>query len=141
MSIQQTINQAMTVGTALYTQSSGYEAKKQQMLHEKAIAAKKQELKGSQQLIHAANQPNIDPELKHNIVGRATAQAQELAYMDPTTRNVTAASKLTAARRQETEAYDALRALQANQRSQRMKEAIQYNKSVFQSNLNKWGEL
>ena len=78
MSIQQNINQLAAVGTALYTQSPSFEAKKQAKVEAKEIARKSEAFDKALNEFHKGASKITDPIAKNNMAAELKGSAMDL---------------------------------------------------------------
>ena len=130
MSIQSTINQAASIGAALYTQTPGYAAKKEEKLKQTQIEGLESKVAGYDERLKAVN-PNhseADSVTQSLEAGKASLEKQ-LLRLDPSVERLSRYYEAEAIRRQE--ANDRAQGKQANRQAQ---------KQTILTDVNKWGE-
>lgn len=131
MSIQGALNQAAGIGAALYTQTPGYAAKKEEKLTQTKIEGLESKLAGYDEQLKAVNPANgEDQSVKESLEAGRTSLQKQLLKLDPS------ASRLRMYYEEQ-----AVRRAEANDRAQGKKANRQAQKQTILTNVNKWGEI
>ena len=133
MSIQSSINQAINLGSLLYTQTGGYKAKQEEIFKKKEINKAEEAVKKSTDVAIQAAKETIGPEVSPTAINIAveaykdTANALKNLYkLDPTEKNLARATKVgdmlgtvqeVANKKLKTEPYNPNKAKEANQKA------------------------
>ena len=129
--IQSGINQALGIGAALYTQTPGYAAKKEEKLKQTQIKGLESKLAGYDEQLKAVNPAkDEDQSVKESLEAGKTSLQKQLLKLDPSASRLRMYYEEQAIRRQE-----------ANDRAEGKKANRQYQKQTMLIDANKWGEI
>ena len=130
MSIQSNINQAMSIGAALYTQTPGYAIKKEEKLTQTKIEGLESKLAGYDEQLKAVNPAKgEDQSVRESLeAGKASLQKQ-LLKLDPSASRLRMYYEEQAIRRQE-----------ANDQAQGKKANRQEQMTGFAQHMANWGK-
>lgn len=131
MSIQSTINQALGIGAALYTQTPGYAIKKEEKLKQTQIKGLESKLAGYQESLKGLDmeQPEADA-TKESLEAGEQSVKKDLLKLDPSASRIMSYYQELAIKRQE-----------ANNQAQGKKANRQAQKQTILTDANKWGEI
>lgn len=130
MSIQGALNQAAGIGAALYTQTPGYAAKKEEKLKQTQIKGLESKLAGYDEQLKAVNPTKgEDQSVRESLEAGKTSLQKQLLKLDPS------ASRLRMYYEEQ-----AVRRAEANDQAQGKKANRQAQKQTILTNVNKWGE-
>lgn len=128
--IQSGINQALGIGAALYTQTPGYAAKKEEKLKQTQIKGLESKLAGYDEQLKAVNPAKgEDQSVKESLEAGKTSLQKQLLKLDPSASRFRMYYEEQAIRRQE-----------ANDRAEGKKANRQAQKQTMLIDTNKWGE-
>ena len=131
MSIQSNINQAMSIGAALYTQTPGYAIKKEEKLTQTKIKGLESKLAGYDEELKDVNPAKgEDQSVKESLEAGKTSLQKQLLKLDPSASRLRMYYEEQAIRRQE-----------ANNQAQGKKANRQDQKQTMLIDANKWGEI
>ena len=100
--IQSGINQALGIGAALYTQTPGYAAKKEEKLKQNEIKDLESKLAGYDKQIKAVNPNNSEAEsVKESLEAGKASLEKQLIRLDPSVERLSRYYEAEAIRRQE----------------------------------------
>ena len=100
--IQSGINQALGIGAALYTQTPGYAAKKEEKLKQNEIKDLESKLAGYDKQIKAVNPNNSEAEsVKESLEAGKASLEKQLLRLDPSVERLSRYYEAEAIRRQE----------------------------------------
>lgn len=129
MSIQSSINQAASIGAALYTQTPGYAAKKEEKLKQTQIKGLESKLAEYDEELKAVNPAKgEDQSVKESLEAGKTSLQKQLLKLDPSASRLRMYYEEQAVRR--AEANDQAQGKQANRQEQKIS-----------TNVNRWGEI
>lgn len=131
MSIQGALNQAAGIGAALYTQTPGYAAKKEEKLKQTQIKGLESKLAGYQESLKGLDMKQPEAETaKESLEAGEQFVKKDLLKLDPSASRILSYYQELAIKRQE--ANNQARGNQANRQEQ---------KQTILTNANKWGEI
>lgn len=131
MSIQGALNQAASIGAALYSQSPTYAAMKEEKLKQTQIKGLESKLAGYQESLKGLDmeQPEAEAAKKSLEAGEQSVK-KDLFKLDPSASRILSYYQDLAIKRQE-----------ANNQAQGKKANRQAQKQTILTNINKWGEI
>lgn len=148
MSIQGVLNQAASVGAALYSQSASYKAKTEEKLREKQVEWLDKEAGIAERALYESmgteENPKHDPKVEQDEARRLYSIRQELFRSDPTQERFKA---YTSAGERLLRANESPKFTVANRRNEALfnTEQKRQNKmeqsKIIQDNINRWGEI
>lgn len=131
MSIQGSLNQALGIGAALYTQTPGYAIKKEEKLKQTQIKGLESKLAGYDKELKDVNPAKgEDQSVKESLEAGKTSLQKQLLKLDPSASRLRMYYEEQAIRRQE-----------ANNQAQGKKANRQDQKQTMLIDANKWGEI
>ena len=118
MSIQSNINQAMSIGAALYTQTPGYAIKKEEKIKQTQIKGLESKLAGYQESLKGLDMEQPEAEAtKQSLEAGEQSVKKDLFKLDPSASRILSYYQELAIKRQE--ANDRARGKQANRQNQK----------------------
>lgn len=131
MSIQGALNQAASIGVALYSQSPTYAAMKEEKLKPTQIKGLESKLAGYQESLKGLDMEQPEAEAaKESLEAGEQSVKKDLFKLDPSASRILSYYQELAIKRQE-----------ANNQAQCEKANRQAQKQTILTNINKWGEI